>query len=184
VTHTAAAADTGSTLGNTYQATVIPPELTAAINTIAANQQSLYQHIAPLLQQMAALSFHMQPTTQACQPALHAPPIQHLAIPGPPAYGGNHGVYQQGYQLGRDGGCSTGGRRNGCNNNRRGRGRTPFADHMAAQDLGYSGGTGASPPAGGVTQQPFQSNLVKQHNNWNVCVCVCVSDLQQRGATL
>jgi hypothetical protein len=58
VTQTAAAITTGSTLGNTYQATAIPPELTAAINTIAANQHSLYQHIALLSQQMAALSFH------------------------------------------------------------------------------------------------------------------------------
>ncbi len=58
VTQMAASATTGSTLGNTYQATAIPPELTAAINRIVANQQSLYQHIAPLSQQMAELSFH------------------------------------------------------------------------------------------------------------------------------
>jgi hypothetical protein len=78
VTQTAAAATTGSTLGNTYQATAIPPELMAAINTITANQQSLYQHIALLSQQMAALSFHVQPPTQARQLALHAPPVQHI----------------------------------------------------------------------------------------------------------
>ncbi len=42
VTQTAAAMTMGSTLGNTYQASVVPPELTAAINTIAVNQQSLY----------------------------------------------------------------------------------------------------------------------------------------------
>jgi hypothetical protein len=83
VTHTAAVVTTGSTLSNTYQASVIPPELTAAINTIVANQQSLYNHIAPLLQQMAALSFQRQPPTQARQPVFQAPPIQHLAIPGP-----------------------------------------------------------------------------------------------------
>jgi hypothetical protein len=65
----AALVTTGSTLGNTHQAFVVPPELMAAINTITANQQSLYQHIAPLLQQMAALSFQAQPPTQACQPA-------------------------------------------------------------------------------------------------------------------
>jgi hypothetical protein len=162
VTQRVAAATTGSTLGNTYQATV-PPELMAAINTIAANQQSLYQHIAPLSQQMAALSFHVQPPMQACQPALHAPPVQHLAIPGLPAYGGNHGGYQQGYQQGKGGGCSTGRCCNGRNNNRCGCGRTPFADHMAAQSCGYGRGTSAFPPTGGVTQQPFQSNLVKQH---------------------
>jgi hypothetical protein len=59
--HTAAAATMRSTLGNSYQASVVPAELTAAINAITANQQSLYQHIAPLLQQMAALSFQVQP---------------------------------------------------------------------------------------------------------------------------
>jgi hypothetical protein len=75
VTHTATAATTGSTLGNTYQASVVPAELTAAINTIAANQQSLYQHIAPLSQQMAALSFKAQLATQACQPEVHVPPV-------------------------------------------------------------------------------------------------------------
>jgi hypothetical protein len=65
VTQTAAAVTTGSTLGNTYQAFVVPPELTAAINTIAANQESLYHHIAPPLQQMAELSFQAQPPTHA-----------------------------------------------------------------------------------------------------------------------
>ncbi len=136
LTQTAAAATTGSTLGNTYQATVVPPELMAAINMIAANQQSLYQHIAPLSQQIAALSFQAKPPMQARQPAFHAPPVQHLAIPGPPAYGGNQGGYQQGYQQGRGGGRSTGRWRKGCNNIRRGPGHTPFADHIAAQGHG------------------------------------------------
>jgi hypothetical protein len=103
VMQTAAAATMESSLGNTYQASVIPPELTAAINMIAANQQSLYQHIAPLSQQMAALSFQEQPPTQAHQPAYQAPPIQSLVIPGPPAYAGYQGGYQQGYQQGRGG---------------------------------------------------------------------------------
>jgi hypothetical protein len=136
VNQMAGAATNGSTLGNTYQATAIPPELTASINRIVANQQSLYQYIAPLSQQMAALSFHVQPPMQACQLALHAPPVHHLAIPGPPVYGGNHGGYQHGYQQGRGGGCSTEHCRNGGNNNRHGCGRTPFADHMAAQSRG------------------------------------------------
>ncbi len=89
VMHTAVAATTGSTLGNSYQASIIPAELTAAINTIAANQQSLYHHIAPLLQQMATLSFQAQPTIQARWPAFQAPPVHQLAIPGPPAYRGS-----------------------------------------------------------------------------------------------
>jgi hypothetical protein len=98
VTHTAAAATTGSTLGNTYQTAPAstPQELTTAINMIVANQQSLYQHIAPLLQQMAALSFTQQ-TTQVRPPVLQAPPIQHLAILGPLAYKDNQGGCQQGF---------------------------------------------------------------------------------------
>jgi hypothetical protein len=85
VTQTVTAATTGSTLSNTYQASFVPIELTVAINTIAANQQSLYQHIAPLSQQIAVLSFKAQPATQACQPAVHVPPIQNLATLSPPA---------------------------------------------------------------------------------------------------
>jgi hypothetical protein len=163
VAHTAAAATTGSTLGNTYQASIVPAELMVAVNTIAENQQSLYQHIAPLLQQMAALSFQAQPPTQACQPAFQTPPIHQLAIPAPPAYGSYHqGGYQQGYQQGCGIGQSTKRRRNGHNNNRRGHGRTAFADHMAVQGCGYGGGIGAVPPAArGSTQRPFQSILVK-----------------------
>ncbi len=169
VTQTAAAGTIGNTLGNTYQATVIPPELMAAINTIVANQQSLYQHIALISQQMAALSFHVQPPTQACQPVFHAPPIQHLAIPGPPAYGGNQGWYQQGYQQGRGGGRSTGHCRNGRNNNRRGRGRTPYADHMAAQGHGYGGGTSAFP-----LQVASLSNLFSPIWLNNITIGMCV----------
>ncbi len=168
VTQMAATVTMGITLGNTYQAFVIPPELTAAINTIMANQQSLYNHIAPLLQQMAALSSQAQPPTQARQPVFQAPPIQHLAIPSPPAYAGYQGGYQQGYQQGRGGGCNIRRRRNGRNNNRHGHGRTPFADHMAAQGCGYGGGFGAIPPARGRTHCSFRSNLMKEHNNWNV----------------
>jgi hypothetical protein len=61
---------------------------------------------------MAALSFQAQHPTQACQPAFQAPPIQHLAIPGPPAYAGYQGRYQQGYQQGQGEECSTGRCRN------------------------------------------------------------------------
>jgi hypothetical protein len=76
----AAAATTGSTLGTTYQALVFLAELATVINMIAANQQALYQHIAPLTQQMAAMSY--QKGMQARQPA-HQPPssIYKLVIP-------------------------------------------------------------------------------------------------------
>jgi hypothetical protein len=55
VMHTAAAAARGSTLGNTHQRQIVPQYLAAMINTIAANQQSLYQHVALLMQEMAAM---------------------------------------------------------------------------------------------------------------------------------
>jgi hypothetical protein len=47
------AGTTGSTLGSKYQASTVqsltvPMELAAAIQTIVANQQALYQHVAPL----------------------------------------------------------------------------------------------------------------------------------------
>jgi hypothetical protein len=77
VTHTAAAATTRSTLGNTYQTQAIPQDLATAINVITANQHSLHQHIAPLMQQMAAMSFQAQQPNLAHQPT-QVPPIQHL----------------------------------------------------------------------------------------------------------
>ncbi len=63
---------TGSTLRNTYampvQATAqvtTSPELALAINLLAANQQALPQHIA-------VMSFHAQPSLEACMfPAPH-----------------------------------------------------------------------------------------------------------------
>ncbi len=52
---------TGSTLANIY-ATLVPvpidPQIALAINSLTSNQQALYQHIALLLQQMAAISFN------------------------------------------------------------------------------------------------------------------------------
>ncbi len=110
---------------------------------------------------MAALSFKVQPATQARRPAVHVPPIQHLVIPGPPVYRGYQGGYQQGYQQGCGGGWSTGCHHNGRGNTKQGCGCTAFADHMAAQGRGYRGGIGPFLPAVGNTQCPFQSNLVK-----------------------
>jgi hypothetical protein len=89
VTQTTAAATTGSTLANTY-ATPVPaptdPHIASAINSLAANYQALYQHIVPLLQQMAAMSFNTQPPTPRrmfTAPHLtpfNVPPIQQLTI--------------------------------------------------------------------------------------------------------
>ena len=171
---------TGSTLGQTYNASTVPDELAAAIRTIADNQQALYQHIAPLSQQMAALS-HQDSQRQATFPH---PPITQLTLPAfgtarvaqPGGYHGGCVAQPGGYQQGRGatvaqpGGFSQGrgygrGRgRYGRRPNRGGRGRTAFADYVP------SGRGGAYSATGGAnTHRPFQSNLVKTHNNWNVC---------------
>jgi hypothetical protein len=68
VEHTAASITSWSMLGNMY-ATPAPTtptnnDLTSAINFLAENQQALYQHIAPLSQQVAAMLFHEQPSLQ------------------------------------------------------------------------------------------------------------------------
>ncbi len=77
IMQTAAAATTGSTFGSTYQATpsTVPHELTTVINTLAANQHLLFQHIAPLTQHMAAMLLQAWQPTQLRQPAFHAPPV-------------------------------------------------------------------------------------------------------------
>ena len=99
VTNIAATANTtGSTLGQTYQATTVPDEWAAAIRTIADNQHALYQHIAPLSQQMAALSHHdtqRQATTQAAFPP---PPINQLHVPAFGAYTGARVTQPTSYQ--------------------------------------------------------------------------------------
>ena len=176
---------TGSTLGQTYQSSTVPTELAAAIRTIADNQQALYQHIAPLTQQMAAMSYHDTQRQATAQVAHPAPPITQLHVPAFAAYtgacvaqqGGYQGArvaqpggYQQGrggtvaqpggFQQGRGYGRNGGRGRNGRQSNR-GRGRTAFADYVQ----GGRGGAGATTNA----TRPFQSNLVKVHNNWNVC---------------
>jgi hypothetical protein len=166
-----AAATTGSTLGNTYQTapSTVPQELMMAINTIAANQQLLYQHIALLTQYMAAMLLQAQQPTQVCQPTFQALPIQHLAIPSPPPFAGNGGGYIQGYNQGR-GGRSNSRHQNNSGNNPCGRGCTAFADHIAAQGMGFGGGQGAYQQLGGINPAP--PNPVKQYDNWNVC-CLC-----------
>ncbi len=69
VKHTAAGITTGSTLGNTYTTpaptTTTNNNLTAAINLLVANQQALYQHIAPLSQHMAVMLLQVQHLLQA-----------------------------------------------------------------------------------------------------------------------
>jgi hypothetical protein len=95
ITQMATVATMGSTLANTHAMPAPAPtdhNITLAINYLAANQQALYQHIAPLLQQMAAMSFNMQPPMPRCMftvPHLmpfNVPSIQQLTILGLPPF--------------------------------------------------------------------------------------------------
>ena len=164
---------TDSTLGSTYQASTVPTELAAAIQTIAANQQALYQHVAPLSQQMAALALRPNTTTTA-NPAFRAGNPTFGRVPTVPTYvgyqgggnaGGHGGGYQQGrssggFQQGRGGGRGRGRSYGGARGRRQNRGRTAFADYVP-QGRGYGGYTNTAPAN---TPNPY-----KVHNNWNVC---------------
>jgi hypothetical protein len=187
-TQTAALVTMGSMLGNTYATpaqemaqVMTSPELVPVITSLAVNQQALLQH-------MAAMSFHAQPSLQACTfPApdttpFHVPPIQHLTIPGTTHY--NAGGFNHG-----QGGQSAGdhGRGPGCH----GHSCMPFADHMAACVGGLQGGSGVQPmflQVGGFqnlnTQHmhPPHSNVTKKNNYWNVCYS-CGFDIED-GHTL
>jgi hypothetical protein len=152
----ATAVTAASTLGSTYQ---------ASTQTLAANQQALYQHVAPLVtQQMAAMSY--QPGTQTRQATQ---PNSSFGVPTVPTYigfqgSGNTGGNRGGFQQGRGGGRSYGRGRTygrGRGPRRNGRGLTAFADYVP-QGRGYEHNAAAA-------HRPFQSNLIKSHNNWNVC---------------
>jgi hypothetical protein len=174
---------TGSTLGQMYQAATVPDELAAAIRTITDNQHAFYQHITPLSQQMAVLSHHdtqrqsYPPPTinQLHVPAFRAPAVARVAQPN--GYQGSRVAQPGGYQQGRRGntvaqpggynngrGYGRGRGRCGRRSNRGGCGCTGFADYVPSGRGGSYSAMG-----GNNTHRPFQSNLVKAHNNWNVC---------------
>jgi hypothetical protein len=133
---------------------------------LAANQQLLCQHIAPLAQHMAVMLLQARQPMQARQPAFQAPPMQHLAIPGPTPFAGNGGGYMQGCNQGWSS-RSNGQRRNHHGSNRHSQGHTPFADQIPAQVRGFDSSQGAYQQAGGINHAP--PSLVKLYNNWNVC---------------
>jgi hypothetical protein len=150
--HTAATvtnATTGSTLGSTFQASTVSPELAAELQTLAANQQAIMQQVAPLTQQMAALAYN--PGTAAREPQAG----NTFGVPTLPTYVG----YQGGRGYGGAQGGFTSGRSGGRGGGRQGRGRTAFANYVPqGRNVNY-------PQA----HRPFQSNITKKHNNWNVC---------------
>ncbi len=125
----------GSMLGNTYASTHVPvhSKVSSAINQLLANQAALYQ-------QMAALSFHAPPLRNSM---FQVPLIQTLTIPGiPPPFA------VEGFTSGRS---AQGSRGHECGCGRGGRGRKPFADHLAG-----CGGGGVSLAATGGGIPPFQ----------------------------
>jgi hypothetical protein len=171
------AGTTGSTLGSTgltstVQTSSVPKELAAAIQTIAANQQALYQHVAPLSQQMAAMAFQPGAPTMgtATNTRFNAPQVPNYvgynggsnaaSILG----GGSAGVYTGclpgGFQYGRGGGRGRGRTYGRGRASKQKRGRTAFADYVP-QGRGYGGYNGSA--------QANRPNPVKIHNNWNVC---------------
>jgi hypothetical protein len=192
VTQMAVAVTVGSTLGNRYT-TPAPPlmmtnQLMLAMQLLAVNQQVSYQHIAPMLQHMAAMTYHVnQPSLQPrVFPAphttpFHVPPIQNLQIlaqgnfnPCPPPFneGGRYNArgYRQGGQSAGD--CSRGrGHQNcRCQNH----GHLPFAEHMACGG-GNQGATGTlfNPNA----QRMTHLNVNKFYGNWNACY-LCGFDIE------
>ncbi len=175
-----AAMTTGSTLGNTYGAT-IPSEISNAINQLTANQTII-------MTQMAAMSLNPPPPPQTQAAAnYNIPPIQQLNIPtfaGQANVGFNAGTGYNGGNCGRGGekGCGRGG---SCSAGGQG-GHTPFANHMqntqAAEGRGGMAppGIGYLQPAGGFNGQatklpnPPHSNIMKKYANWNVSFFVWI----------
>ena len=145
-----------------------------------------YINISRLCPEMAALSHHDTQRQAGTQATFHPPPIHHVPACG--AHAGACVAQPNGYQDGcvaQPGGYQQGSRSNtvappggfnqgrgygrgrgryGCRSNRGGRGRTAFADYVPSGCGGSYSATG-----GNNTHRPFQSNLVKVHNNWNVC---------------
>jgi hypothetical protein len=145
------AGTTGSMLGSTYQTSTVPATstvptvLAAVIQTIAASQQVLYQHVTPLSQQMAAMSFRPGAPTMgtATNPCFGPPQVPtYIGYNGGTntagnATGGNTGGYAGGFQYSRGGGDQGRGRGYGRGRpNKQKRGRTAFADYIP-QGRGY-----------------------------------------------
>ncbi len=76
--------------------------------------------------------------------------------------GGYQAAQPGGYQQGRGRGHNTGRGRYGRRRNV-GRGRTAFANYIPTGHGNTGGYVGLN------AHRPFQSNLVKVHNNWNIC---------------
>jgi hypothetical protein len=171
VMQTAAAATMGSTLGGTYNVTLVPSKVAITINQLSANQTAL-------LQKMAAMMLYAPPLI---------PPIRALAMPGisrgPPFFVGggyNQSCFNQGGGFNqRHSRCNSGHWGHVCGYGWGSQSRKPFADLMAARggsgafQGGVPGGHGIPQfqQAGGFPQRNnlSHSNVVEKFTIWNAC---------------
>ena len=183
ITQAAAAATTGSMLGNTYGATgtsaSLPAEVTAAIQQLSANQMAM-------MQQFTAFTVNNQPPPRR---NVQVPPVTNINIPQQ-QYGGfqqTSGGFRQGHGGRQGGGCSHGdgrsGRRGGRIQNVYAQAPTTCIPQYIPQMggpqqnymLGFNNGSIVPAVAGrqatgrGGRQNPAYSNQYKIFNNWNVC---------------
>ena len=156
---------TRSSITGSHMAATIQDSVIQAINQLITNQHTL-------INQMAAMSFN---NASAPPQQYTAPPIQQVKIPAHATYAGATG----GFNAGRGGRGRTGrGRGSGRGGGRHQ--RTPFGNHMHMQM--QQGGRGRergndslvpTAPGRGTVAPPepraYQSNLVKNFTNWNVC---------------
>ncbi len=157
---------TGSSITGVHTAATIQDLVIQAINQLSANQHTL-------INQMAAMSFNN----------VSAPPQQYTALPIPQvnilAHATYAGANAGGFNAGRGGHGRTGtgcGLKRGCGQHQ----HTPFANHMCKQTQqgGHGRGRGndsfvPTAPGRGTVAPPaqcaYQSNLIKNFANWNVC---------------
>jgi hypothetical protein len=181
VPQTAAAATTAVSTLNTAPSTM-NVDIAAAISQLSANQTAI-------MTQMAAMSFAPASTQQATRwlsNTFQVPPIQQVAIPFLQQTFLLH-LWMPGWTRAWPG--------------TRGRGRTPFADHMRMKGAApavpppFPSGGGMMPSMhsgmqmpthhGGQqrAQNPEFSNIYKRFNNWNVCF-LCGFDVEDGHTSL
>jgi hypothetical protein len=157
---------TGSSITGGHTAASIQDSVIQAINQLSANQHTL-------INQMAAMSFN---NVSAPPQQYTAPPILQVNIPAHATYAGaNAGRFNAGR-----GECGRTGRGRGLGRGSGQHQRTPFANHMRMQTQQGGRGVGCidgsfvpmAPGSGTVTPpapRAYQSNLIKNFANWNVC---------------
>ncbi len=147
-------ATAGITGRSTYATTTvftIAAKVMAAINQLLVNQPAMMQHMAAM---------NISPPQSIVAPAFNVPPIQNVSIPTHNGYA--RGGFNQGRSNAQGGRQRRGGGRGG-HVGHGGRGRNPFANHMANLGRGTTqhppqlgGFHGATiPNAGFASQEPL-----------------------------